>query len=83
MTVSQAVLDISQRDFQPGLSYVAVSRVCSLQGVMFDSPFDLDALRQVSRESFEARAQDAFRRTPQHVRVGGEDGDSQEDDEHQ
>jgi len=45
MTVARAVLDISAQDFQPGLSYVAVSRVKTLQGLLFDVPFDLSALR--------------------------------------
>ncbi|KAG5952671.1 hypothetical protein E4U58_000675, partial [Claviceps cyperi] len=33
--------DISGKDFTPGITYVAVSRVKSLQGIMFDGPFDL------------------------------------------
>jgi ATP-dependent exoDNAse (exonuclease V) alpha subunit len=44
-TLDKAVLDISQRDFQSGLTYVAASRVKSLQGLMFDVPFSLDQLR--------------------------------------
>ena len=67
MTVARAVLDISAQDFQPGLSYVAVSRVKTLKGLLFDIPFDLSALRQVSRDSFTAREQDGRRRQPQHV----------------
>lgn len=67
MTVEKAVVDISERDFQPGLSYVAVSRVKTLQGVIFDVPFDLSALRQRSRESFEAREQDLRRRDAERV----------------
>ncbi|KAG5945660.1 hypothetical protein E4U59_005394 [Claviceps monticola] len=31
----------SGKDFSPGLMYVAVSRVRSLDGIMFDCPFDL------------------------------------------
>ena len=38
-------MDISCKDFQPGLTYVAVSRVRSLQGIMFDRQFDMDSLR--------------------------------------
>ncbi|EAQ87096.1 hypothetical protein CHGG_03715 [Chaetomium globosum CBS 148.51] len=67
MTVEKAVVDISERDFQPGLLYVAVSRVKTLQGVIFDVPFDLSALRQRSRESFEAREQDLWRRDAERV----------------
>ena len=67
MTVEKAVVDISERDFQPGLSYVAVSRVKTLQGVIFDVPFDLSALRQRSRESFGARERDLRRRDAERV----------------
>ncbi|KAF7137061.1 hypothetical protein CNMCM5793_006912 [Aspergillus hiratsukae] len=44
MTVSQAVLDISKRDFTPGIRYVAVSRVKTLQGILFEESFDLQSL---------------------------------------
>lgn len=44
-TLESAVVDISGREFQTGLSYVAVSRVKTLQGLMFEAPFDLDAIR--------------------------------------
>src|SRR2546423_12371650 len=36
MTVDRAVLDISRSDFALGLSYVAVSRVRNLGGIMFE-----------------------------------------------
>ena len=39
ITLSQAVCDISEREFASGLSYVGVSRVSRLEGLMFDSPF--------------------------------------------
>lgn len=42
LTLDKAVLDISQRDFTRGLTYVAVSRVRSLEGLMFELPFDLE-----------------------------------------
>ena len=34
------VTDLFCRDFQTGLSYVAVSRVKSIQGLMLDAQFD-------------------------------------------
>ncbi|KAG6131390.1 hypothetical protein E4U38_003977 [Claviceps purpurea] len=40
-TLDKAVTDISGKDFTPGLTYAAVSRVKSLQGIMFDGPFNL------------------------------------------
>jgi ATP-dependent exoDNAse (exonuclease V) alpha subunit len=40
ITEDMIVTDLSCRDFQTGLSYVAVSRVKTLQGLMLDAPFD-------------------------------------------
>ncbi|KJK73540.1 hypothetical protein H634G_11211 [Metarhizium anisopliae BRIP 53293] len=40
ITEDVIVTDLSCRDFQTGLSYVAVSRVKTLQGLMLDAPFD-------------------------------------------
>ncbi|KAG6025680.1 hypothetical protein E4U19_003018 [Claviceps sp. Clav32 group G5] len=39
-TLDEAVADISGKDFSPGLTYVAVF-VRSLDGIIFDCPFDL------------------------------------------
>lgn len=61
-TLDMAVLDISGRDFQSGLTYVAVSRVKTLEGIMFDAPFDLSDLRLKEGVFHEARAQDFVRR---------------------
>ena len=66
-TLDQAVVDISCKDFQPGLTYVAVSRVRSLQGIMFDRQFDLDSIRSNAIATINAREEDRLRRVPQHV----------------
>lgn len=66
-TLDRAVLDISDRDFTAGLTYVAISRVKALQGVMFDSTFDLQALRIQANANHAARAEDIARRLPQLV----------------
>jgi hypothetical protein len=67
MTIARAVLDISAQDFQLKLSYLAVFCVKTLKGLLFDVPFDLSALRQVSRDSFIAREQDGQCRQPPQV----------------
>jgi hypothetical protein len=66
-TLDQAVVDISCKDFQPGLTYVAVSRVRSLQSIMFNCQFDLDSLRSNAIATINAREDDRLRRVPQHV----------------
>lgn len=40
ITVDRAVLDISEKDFIPGLTYVAISRVKKLANIMLKRPFD-------------------------------------------
>jgi ATP-dependent exoDNAse (exonuclease V) alpha subunit len=44
ITVDQVVTDLSERDFQHGLSYVAVSRVKTLRGLMLELPFERNTL---------------------------------------
>ncbi|KAF6523203.1 hypothetical protein HZS61_014731 [Fusarium oxysporum f. sp. conglutinans] len=44
ITEDMIVTDLSCRDFQTGLSYVAVSRVKTLEGLMLDAPFDRNHL---------------------------------------
>jgi ATP-dependent exoDNAse (exonuclease V) alpha subunit len=40
ITLDKVVCDISAAEFAAGLSYVAVSRVKTLNGLMFENPFD-------------------------------------------
>ncbi|KAJ6436102.1 ATP-dependent DNA helicase PIF1 [Purpureocillium lavendulum] len=44
ITVDKMVTDLSERGFQTGLSYVAVSRVKTLRGLMIDAPFERASL---------------------------------------
>lgn len=65
MTLDKAVMDISGKDFQSGLTYVAVSRVKRLQGLMFDVPFSLDNIRVAKDSVTPLRIQDYDRRSRQ------------------
>ena len=38
------VTDLSTRNFQAGINYVAASRVTSLQGLLLEAPFDGQSL---------------------------------------
>jgi ATP-dependent DNA helicase PIF1 len=42
LTLSKVFLNLNQREHCTGLSYVAVSRVKTLDGVLFESPFHYD-----------------------------------------
>lgn len=44
LTKDEIVTDLATRDFQAGISYVAVSRVTSLQGLLLEAPFDRQSL---------------------------------------
>jgi ATP-dependent exoDNAse (exonuclease V) alpha subunit len=42
LTLSNAVLNLNQREHCLGLSYVAVSRVKTLHGLLFEVPFSFE-----------------------------------------
>ena len=46
LTMQKAVVDISRPQFTPGLNYVAISRLKSLEGLLFEKPFDLDTIKK-------------------------------------
>jgi ATP-dependent DNA helicase PIF1 len=48
LTLSKVVLDLSQTEHCLGLSYVAVSRVKSLDGLLFEGPFDFDHFKKAT-----------------------------------
>ena len=48
LTLSRAVLNLDRREHCLGLSYVAVSRVKTLSGVLFEVPFDFDRFKHVN-----------------------------------
>ena len=69
ITVEKAVLNLVEKDFAPGLSYVAVSRVKSLNGLMFEESFDLSRFRTKEGHTERMRLADAERRRPQHLEL--------------
>jgi len=68
LTVERAVLNLSgKKDFAPGLTYVAISRVKSLRGLLFEESFDLERLRTGQSRTTAMRHEDYLRRQRQQV----------------
>ncbi|XP_044722188.1 PIF1-like helicase domain-containing protein [Hirsutella rhossiliensis] len=60
--------DLATRDFQAGISYVAVSRVTSLQGLLLEAPFDRQSLyNHTPTEGMKMRLADQQRRQGQQL----------------
>jgi hypothetical protein len=57
-SLSRAVLNLSDSEFALGLSYVAVSRVKTLEGLMFESTFDLSRFKEPKGKTPRDRAED-------------------------
>ena len=49
MTLDRAVIDVGVKEFSPGLSFVAISRVRSLQGLAFRQWFPIERLARPNR----------------------------------
>ncbi|KAJ3455720.1 hypothetical protein MRS44_017202 [Fusarium solani] len=67
LTKDQIVTDLAIRDFQAGISYVAVSRVTSLQGLLLEAPFDRQSLYNTPTEGMKMRLADQQRRQAQQL----------------
>jgi hypothetical protein len=75
ITVDKAVCNISAPKFASGLSYVAVSRVRTLDGLMFEAPFDRG---RIHRDAMQLKLEDYESRKLQTLdaRVEGHSGNS-------
>ena len=68
ITVDQAVLNISERAHTPGINYVAVSRVRTLNGILFEDTFNFDQIQPARpTPTMLMRLADRQRRLPQHI----------------
>jgi ATP-dependent DNA helicase PIF1 len=63
LTLSRAVLNLNQREHCLWLSYVAVSRVKTLAGVLFEAPFDFDRFKRADSAVSKDREVDQVART--------------------
>jgi hypothetical protein len=46
LTLEKAVIEVGRQDFAPGLPFVLISRVRTLKGIAFRSPFVLERLQK-------------------------------------
>ena len=46
LTLTKAVIDIGKKEYASGLSFVAVSRVCALENILF-KPFSFERLQRI------------------------------------
>jgi hypothetical protein len=67
MIVEKAILNLVEKDFALELAYVGVSRVKTLNGLMFEESFDLSRFRSPESYIEKMRAKDVERRRPQHI----------------
>ena len=70
ITAEKIVTNIAQKDHVVGLSYVAISRVRTLRGLLFEEPFDFSRFKTKAPSKTETmRLADYAKRLPQHVAV--------------
>jgi hypothetical protein len=67
LSLDKAVLNVTNREFVPGLTYVAVSRVCSLGGLLFEQGFDFSRLKPRKSKTKQMRHEDTIQRRTQEI----------------
>ena len=63
------MLNLVEKDFAPGLAYVGVSRVKSLNGLMLEESFDLSRFRSKEGHIERIKLTDSERRRPQYLEL--------------
>ncbi|KAK1912952.1 hypothetical protein P3342_004888 [Pyrenophora teres f. teres] len=82
LSVATAVLNPGKKqDFSPGLTYVAVSRVRTLDGLLIEEPFDLKRLKFKTTDTTIMRARDLAIREGQEIPLPLQYNDDGEDDD--
>ena len=69
LTLDRAVLDISRKERTTGLTYVGVSRVKKLSGLIFERGFDKELFNPTAGANKQARQRDFERRHRQLLRI--------------
>ena len=67
LTLDCAVLDLSETEFAAGQTYVAISRVKKLSGLLFETPFDFEHFTPKRSAVSAMREEDMRRRTGQQI----------------
>ena len=70
LTLKRIVMDISKRDFQTDLTYVGISRVKELRGIMFDRYFDISRFIEKPNDIRQLRIEDQIRRSKEIPSMG-------------
>ena len=70
LTLKRIVVDISKRDFQTGLTYVGISRVKELRGIMFDRYFDISRFIEKPNNIRQLRIEDQIIRSEEIPTMG-------------
>lgn len=65
LNLKQIVMDISKWDFQTGLTYVGISRVKEVGGIMFDHFFDISRFTEKPNDIRLLRIEDQIKRSSQ------------------
>ena len=73
LTLKRIVMDISKRDFRTGLTYVGISRVKELGGIMFDRYFGISRFIDKPNDIRQIRIEDQIKRSEEIPTMGLEE----------